>query len=222
MRLERPAICLVTDRRRLVDGAASFEAARAALVALARDAAAAGISLIQIRERDLEAAQLADLVAAVVEATRGSSTRVVVNDRLDVALTSGADGVHLRGDSMSPREARAIAPARFLIGRSVHSLEEAKRGAESADYLIAGTMFSTASKPSATRTLAPNELREIVTAVGVPVLAIGGITVDRVADLARAGAAGIAAIGLFVPGGARLPQVVESVRSQFDSARAAS
>jgi len=92
--------CLVTDRRRLCPDADSFAAARACLVEQARRAAAAGVDLIQIRERDLESAALAALVAEVVAVTRESSTRVVVNDRIDVALAAGADGVHLRGDSV--------------------------------------------------------------------------------------------------------------------------
>lgn len=219
---DRPVVCLVTDRRRLVEQSAPFETARDTLVALARGAAAAGVSLIQIREHDLEAAQLADLAVKIVNVTRGSSTRVVVNDRLDVALTSGADGVHLRGDSISPRAARALAPAGFLIGRSVHHIEEARRDAASLDYLIAGTMFPTSSKPAATRCLSARDLREIVMAVSLPVLAIGGITLERIAEVAGTGAAGIAAIGLFVPGGVPLGEIVQTVRMRFDSVRAAS
>ena len=219
---DHPAVCLVTDRRRLVDSSASFESGRRALVALAHDAAAAGISLIQVRERELEAASLADLVAAMVAVTRGSQTRVVVNDRLDVALTSGADGVHLRGGSISPVAARALAPAPFLIGRSVHSIQEARDHAESVDYLIAGTVFPTSSKPASARCLSQQDLRGIVAAVSRPVLAIGGITLERLSEVASAGVAGIAAIGLFAPGGVPLHEIVQSVRTTFDSVRAAS
>src|SRR5262245_56904560 len=135
---DRPIVCLVTDRRRLVGASASFETGRRALVDLARDAASAGVSFIQVRERDLEAAPLFDLVADIVAVTRRSVTRVVVNDRLDVALATGADGVHLRGYSISPVAARSIAPVPFLIGRSVHGVQDARDHAEGADYLIAG------------------------------------------------------------------------------------
>jgi thiamine-phosphate pyrophosphorylase len=219
---EQPLVCIVTDRRRLVGEAASFEDGRDALVALAEAAASAAVSVIQIRERDLEAAPLAALTAAIVRATRGSATRVVVNDRLDVALASGADGVHLRGDSIAPHRARALAPAPFLIGSSVHSAAEARACAASADYLIAGTVFPTPSKPGAARLLSANGLREIVSAVDVPVLAIGGVTIDRIPEVAAAGAAGIAAIGLFASASRAVADVVQAVRTRFDTVRTAS
>jgi thiamine-phosphate pyrophosphorylase len=216
MRLDRPVICLVTDRRRLVGDDARVDTALAALVRLAREAVAAGISLIQIREPGLETAQLVDLVAAIVDLTRGSPTLAVVNDRLDVALTSGAHGVHLRGDSIPPRAARALAPPGFVIGRSVHRLDEAREHAPAVDYLIAGTVLPTSSKPSAEPLLGARGLREIATAVDVPVLAIGGISIDRVREAAAAGAAGVAGIGLFLPGDLPLTRVVEAARAQFD------
>lgn len=218
---ERPVVCIVTDRRRLVGEELPFEAQRDALVAMAEAARAAGVSLIQIRERDLEAAQLAALTAAVVGATRGSATRVVVNDRLDVALASGADGVHLRGDSIAAERVRALAPAPFLIGRSVHGTAEARAQAGLVDYLIAGTVFPTPSKAGAPRLLSPSGLREIADTVDVPVLAIGGVTIDRIPEVAAAGAAGIAAIGLFASGPPRISEVMQAVRTRFDTVRTA-
>jgi thiamine-phosphate diphosphorylase len=151
---------------------------------------------------------------------RNTVTRVVVNDRLDVALTSGADGVHLRADSIPPEAARAIAPPGFLIGRSVHSLDEAVDASAGVDYLIAGTVYPSASKPGMTEMLGLHGLAEIAGAVHVPVLGIGGITIDRLGDVARAGAAGVAAIGLFVP----VPPVGigEAARSWFDRVDTAS
>jgi thiamine-phosphate pyrophosphorylase len=192
--------CLVTDRRRLCPGARSFADARRGLVEQARRAAADGIDLIHVRERDLAAADLAALVADVVAVTRGSATRVVVNDRIDVALACGADGVHLRADSVPVAEARRLLPAPRLVGRSVHSVQEAI-AASDADYLIAGTVFPSASKstgPLAAELLGIEGLRAIVNASAVPVLAIGGITPDRIDSVLAAGAAGIAAIGLFI------------------------
>jgi thiamine-phosphate pyrophosphorylase len=192
--------CLVTDRRRLCPGARSFGDARHGLVEQARRAAADGIDFIHVRERDLAAADLAALVADVVAVTRGSATRVVVNDRIDVALACGADGVHLRADSMPVAEARRLLPAPRLVGRSVHSVQEAI-AASDADYLIAGTVFPSASKrtgPLAAELLGIEGLRAIVNASAVPVLAIGGITPDRIDSVLAAGAAGIAAIGLFI------------------------
>ena len=189
--------CLVTDRRRLCPDAESFAAARACLVEQARRAAAAGIDLIQVRERDLDSAALAALVAEVVAVTRGSPTRVVVNDRIDVALAAGAAGVHLRGDSVPVAVARKLLPAPRLVGRSVHRAAETSAAA-GADYLIAGTVFSSPSKSGPVELIGIDGLRAIVRATTVPVLAIGGITPDRIAAVLEAGAAGIAAIGLFI------------------------
>ena len=198
-------VCLVTDRR------------RADVVAQARKAVDAGIDLIQIRERDLDAAPLAALVADVLAIARGSRTRVVVNDRLDVALACTADGVHLRADSMDIADARRLRSEGFIVGRSVHSAAEAT-AAEGADYLIAGTVFPTVSKPEANRWLGVDGLRAIVEASRVPVLAIGGVTADRVGEIGATGAAGIAAIGLFTAGS--LSDILLGARAAFDSAKA--
>ena len=195
-------LCVVTDRR------------RTDVVAQARRAVDAGVDLIQIRERDMEARDLAGLVERVLRIARGSATRVVVNDRLDVALACGADGVHLRGDSIPVEAARTIAPRPFLIGRSVHSVDEA-RAAAGADYLIAGTVFPSASKPTATTWLGLAGLEQIVRAARPPVLAIGGIDLDRAAEIGGTGAAGIAAIALFAT--ESLGAVAAAARRRFDS-----
>jgi thiamine-phosphate pyrophosphorylase len=182
-----------------------------------REAAAAGVDLVQIRERDLEARDLGALVRQAVAATRGTATRVVVNDRLDVALAAGADGVHLRGDSMPSAAARRLAPRPFLIGRSVHGVEEARAAGADVDFLIAGTVFPTASKPPGDL-LGIHGLRRLCGASGVPVLAIGGIGPDQLDAVAAAGAAGIAGIGWF-DGRTPLAGIVEAVRRRFDTPR---
>jgi len=189
--------CLVTDRRRLAGAGASFAEARRLLLAQLETAVANGIDLIQIRERDLDAADLAALTEATASLARGTRSRVVVNDRLDVALACGADGVHLRADSIRTSDARRLAPAGFLIGRSVHSVGEVS-AAEGSDYLIAGPVFPTRSKSASTALLGLDGLRMIVRAAGAPVLAIGGMSPDRFDAIAAAGAAGIAGIGLFL------------------------
>jgi thiamine-phosphate pyrophosphorylase len=209
-------ICLVTDRR------------RQPVVAQVRAAAQAGVDVCQIRERDLEAGALAALVGEALAAVRGTATRIVVNDRLDVALACGADGVHLRSDSIAPHQARSIAPAGFLIGRSVHSVEEARRDAPGVDYLIAGTAFPTPSKPDQSEWLGAEGLRAVAEAVAVPVWAIGGVTLGTVGAVQASGAAGIAAIGLFAVAPARMTDVVADLRrawragfsqSSFDTAK---
>jgi thiamine-phosphate pyrophosphorylase len=196
-------LCLVTDRR------------LRPVVEQCSEAVQAGVDLIQIRERDLEGRPLAALVAELVRLTRGTATRVVVNDRLDVALACGADGVHLRGDSMPPEAARSIAPAGFLIGRSVRAEENAKAAAAAADYLVAGTVFPTPSKAGLTEWLGVDGLARICRSVPVPVLAIGGVTVERLPVIAAAGAAGIAAIGLFANAHKSLADVVVDVRTAW-------
>lgn len=212
--------CLVTDRTRFGGAHLPFDAARDRLVERLGGAIAAGVDLIQIRERDLEARKLAALVEDVVERTKGTSTRVVVNDRLDVALASGADGVHLRADSISAADVRRIAPSAFLVGRSVHTLQEAVR-AGPVDYMIAGPMFLTPSKPDEDRLLGLDGLRAIVGAVAVPVLAIGGLTLDRLPEVAAAGAAGVAAIGLFAET-SDLVRLLERIHDPFDSRKSSS
>jgi thiamine-phosphate pyrophosphorylase len=138
------------------------------------------------------------LTRSTLEAVAGYPTRVIVNDRLDVALAAGAHGVHLRAESCPASRVRAHAPRGFLVGRSVHSVAEAGDAAAQGglDYLVFGTTFSTSSKPgrAAAGTVA---LEVAASAVPLPILAIGGITLDRIPDVARSGVAGICAIGLF-------------------------
>ena len=218
-------ICLVTDWRRLCADAETG-AQRACLAAQVRYAVDAGVDLVQIRENDLEAGTLAALVAECLAIAKGTATRIVVNDRIDVALACGAHGVHLRSDSIPIRAARQIAPAGFLIGRSVHRMEEAVAATE-ADYLIAGTVFPTASKREGAPLLGIEGLRAIAEAVDRPVLAIGGISEDRLDAVTSAGAAGIAAIGLFMTTGAgqaaggcraiSIRDIVTRARSRFDT-----
>jgi thiamine-phosphate diphosphorylase len=188
----------------------------------------AAIDVVQVRERDLEARELAALVDDALAITRGSRTRLVVNDRLDVALACGADGVHLRADSVRPEDARSIVPAGFIVGRSVHSPDEAAELGNAADYLIAGTVWPTTSKPPDWPLIGVSGLAEIVRAARVPVLAIGGVDAARVTDLKNAGAAGAAAIGLFMDpdgrrgegGGCRavpLLRIAETLRARFET-----
>jgi thiamine-phosphate diphosphorylase len=221
-------LCLVTDRRRLAPGESSESAARRCLCEQARYAVEAQIDLIQLRERDLPAAQLAALAVDLLAIIAGSGTKLVINDRLDVALASGADGVHLRGDSISVPAARRLAPPPLLIGRSVHAASESPAAA-GADYLIAGTVFPSPSKPGL-EGVGVHGLRAIVQVVSLPVLAIGGVTAERAREVAETGAAGIAAIGLFMGADSHavpcravpLRRIADAVRRQFDSRRPAS
>lgn len=162
------------------------------------EAAHQGVHLVQIRERDLDGGPLTRLVAACVAAVRGTRTRILVNDRLDVALSARAHGVHLRGTSFSAARIRPLVSPAFLIGRSVHSVNEAVTAADEGglDYLIFGPVFETVSKPGQTP-VGAGLLSVVAQATRLPVLAIGGITPDRIGDVMRAGACGVAGIGMF-------------------------
>jgi thiamine-phosphate diphosphorylase len=203
-------LCLVTDRH------------RRPVLDHCRDAVRASVDLIQLREPGLEAHALLTLATRLVEMTRDTPTRVVVNDRLDVAVAAGAHGVHLRGDSIAPERARSMVPAGFLIGRSVHGAGEAVLAARGADYCVAGTVFPTPSKPGLRQPLGLEGLEAIVRAVPLPVLAIGGVSMERIEAVAATGAAGMAAIGLFDADADDLVVVVREARRRFDTVRSAS
>jgi len=185
----KPIVCLITDRRRLADPGPD------AVLRQVRRAAADGIQLVQIRERDLDARALYDLCQRAVDSVRGTATRVIVNDRLDIALAARAHGVQLRGSSFAAARVRSVVPHGFLIGQSVHSPEEAAV-ARAADFLLFGTVFATASKPGLSAA-GLQALTDAARATPVPILAVGGVSATNVLHLLEAGAAGFAAITMF-------------------------
>ncbi len=155
-------------------------------------ALAGGAGAVQLREKDLPAAELYRLAARLLPLVRRAGALLLINDRVDVALAAGADGVHLSGASLPVRAVRRLAGPRFIIGASVHSREEAVAAAEAgADYLVYGNVFETASKPGRCGR-GVEALAEVCCAVRVPVLAIGGIGPANAALVAGAGAAGVA------------------------------
>ena len=206
--MRSPIICLVT----------AGHGREQPLLDLIAEAAQAGVDLIQIRERRLDDRALLSLTRRAVEATRGTRSRIVVNDRVDVALTAQASGVHLRGDSFAAGRIRALVPPGFLIGRSVHDAAEAAavESGGGCDYLLFGTVFPSTSKPPTDPIAGPGALREVCAAVGIPVLAIGGISIENVSQVAASGAAGIAAISLFERGDA-ISATVSMLRLRFDT-----
>ena len=233
MTLPRPCICLVTDRSRLPPPSPDAGTDLPALGPLAERltlAGQAGVDLLQIREPDLSAAELGALVRDVrtrladADAGAVAGARIIVNERVDVALAAEADGVHLKSDSIPTALVRRQVPAGFLVGRSMHPVEEARAAeAEGADYLIFGTVFPSGSKPRGHRTAGLDALAGVTQAVRVPVLAIGGISLNTVAAAAGAGAAGVAAIGLFFDAAGpmddlrgRITQTVAGLRLAFD------
>lgn len=215
---------LISDRHRLAGAAVDHALEFSCLEQQVRYAVEARIDVVQIRERDLEGKRLASLVRQIRAITAGTRTRVVVNDRVDVAVAAGADGVHLRGDSMPATAVRTIVPRGFLVGRSIHSGDDVEAAGREVDYLIAGTVWATSSKSNGAAMLGPEGLAKIVAAARVPVLAIGGVTESRVREVAATGAAGIAAIGLFMRQGiepgcraTRLLELVQSIRGRCDN-----
>ena len=193
-----PCVYLVTDRRRLAPDARTPQAEVQALERFLDEAVNAGVDAIQIRERDLGAGLVRGLTARLV-ARAGGRAVILVNDRADIALASGADGVHLRADSAATDAVRGIAPPGWTIGRSAHAPEEAG-GELTADYVLFGTVFPSESKPGA-EGAGLERLQEAAGACHSPVIAIGGITPERAAQARGAGAAGVAAIGVFLPPG---------------------
>jgi thiamine-phosphate pyrophosphorylase len=212
---------MVTDRRLCAGtsvGSGTDEQTCAALVTAARAAARAGVDLVQVRERGLEDRSLLALAEGVRDAIAGTGARMLVNDRVDVALAAAADGVHLPGSAAACSRIRSMVPDGFLVGRSVHSLGEAiaAAGDGGCDYLVFGTVFESRSKAASHAVAGLDALAEVCAAVRLPVLAIGGITAERVPDVVRAGAAGVAAIGLFGAGGERaLRDTVNQIRLAF-------
>ena len=179
-------LSVVTSRRRL-------GLSPAALIQRIQWLAAAGIDLIQVRERDLADRELTSLVRDAVAAVRGTPARVVVNDRFDVAIAGEAAGVHLREDSAPANRVRRVVPAGFLIGCSVHDAARARTLPE-CDYLLFGTVFPSRGKSPGHPVAGVSRLRDVCAGTSVPVLAIGGITAANARDVVEAGAAGVAAI----------------------------
>ncbi|MHC5003941.1 MAG: thiamine phosphate synthase [Planctomycetota bacterium] len=156
-------------------------------------ALAAGVDCIQVREKAMAGGALAARVGAVIEAARPAGAAVIVNDRPDVALAAGADGVHLGQDDLSVADVRRLAGRSLLVGVSTHDPAEAAAAvAAGADYCGVGAMFATRLKPARAPSGAAY-LRHFLDAhPGVPHLAIGGITADNAASLVEAGARGLA------------------------------
>ena len=208
----RGIVCVVTDRRRLLPDATT-EAQLDAVVTQAAAAASAGVDLFQVRERELTDRRLHALVGDVVEAA-GGDMRVLVNDRLDVALAAGAHGVHLPAAGLAPARVRAFVPPGWLVGQSIHGSE---RPDAEADFAIFGTVFPTLSKPPDHDWAGIDALRSAARRSTMPVLAIGGITDANVRQVAEV-SSGIAAIGwLATTDVRRLAAAVRTVREAFDT-----
>ncbi len=188
-------LTLVTGCRRACPEARTDRALVAQATRWLSEAVSAGIDVIQIRERDMAASTLRDLTREVVAAAHGTPTRVLVNDRADVAVISGAHGVHLRDDGWPATRVRALDRA-WIIGRSVHNVTTSEV-VDGVDFVVFGAVFGSAGKPAR----GVEALRAVAASSPVPVVAIGGVTPDTAPLAIAAGAAGVAAISLFLPAG---------------------
>ncbi len=162
-------------------------------------AVTAGIQLIQIREKQLTAQVLFELASSVVAIARGTSTRVLVNDRADIAASAGADGVHLTTRSLAPDVIRRTFGAKFLIGASTHSLIEAQDARrQGADFAVFGPIFPSPSKEKYGPPLGLGKLSEAARELAsFPLIALGGISIENVDECFLAEASGVGGITLF-------------------------
>lgn len=187
--------CYITDRHTLPGGSTLLDS-------IARNLQA-GPDWIQIREKDLSARSLYELVQAAVSLPNPRGVPILVNSRVDVALAAGASGVHLPSHSPEPRcwrgfVSRELVPKGFLIGVSCHTKDEVRAaGEEGADYVVFGPVFAPLSKGSGLAPRGLDELADAVAATDIPVLALGGVTNENAGLCIAAGAKGIAGISLF-------------------------
>ena len=198
LNLPRPILYLITRGATTEATTPKSEGFRE-IVLQASAAVTAGVQLIQIREKQLTARVLFELARTVVETVRGSSTKVLINDRADIAASAGADGVHLTTTSLTPDVIRKTFGPHFLIGASTHSADEARDAfRRGADFAVFGPIFPSPSKAKYGPPLGVGQLeaaaRELTP---FPLIALGGISAERVNECLLAGAVGVAGITLF-------------------------
>lgn len=176
----------VTDRRALPAGVTLAKAVEAALDG--------GVTCLQLREKEASAGEILALARTLLPLCRARRVPLLINDRVDIALAAGADGVHLGQEDLPLPEARALLGPDRILGATAHTVEEALRAqAEGADYLGVGAMFPTGTKTNTIPTSA-DTLKAICAAVSIPVVAIGGVTAQNLPTLAGTGIAGAAVV----------------------------
>jgi thiamine-phosphate pyrophosphorylase len=180
------SLYLITDRH---------QTAGRPLLPLLDRALAAGVKAVQLREKDLDSRSLAELAGELLALTRKHGGLFFINDRVDLVLAVGADGVHLRSNSMPIWAARRVLGPHRLIGMSVHNVAEVlKAEADGADFAVLGPVYDTPSKRAYGDPIGLQPLEEASRQSHIPVFAIGGISLSRVQEVRRAGARGVAII----------------------------
>jgi len=186
----------LTDRLRLMVLTDPTPTCRRPLLEVVAECVEAGATAIQLRDKTASAAELYETARRLSPIVRAGNALLIVNDRFDVALASGADGVHLGPDDLPVTSVRSAAPGDFVIGASTDDPERGRRlAAEGADYLGIGAVFGTRSKPGLeNEAIGPDRVGEVISAAGIPGVGIGGITSDHAEEVLRTGA-GIAVLG---------------------------
>jgi thiamine-phosphate pyrophosphorylase len=213
--LRKPIIYLITSGETTeTTTPASEDFSR--VLTLIEAAATAKVNLVQIREKHLTARVLYALTTAAVQIIRQSDTKLLVNDRADIARDAGADGVHLTTTSLSAGVVREMFGEEFIVGVSTHSLDEVIRARdENASFAVFGPVFDTASKQMYGEPIGLQNFNDAASRIApFPLLALGGVDMDQVAACFGAGASGIAAIRLFREP-AELGTVVARIREVF-------
>jgi len=205
---------LITDRH---------QTAGRTLPAVVADALAGGVKVVQLREKDLSGRELFDLACELRELTRRHGARLLINERIDVALAAEADGVHLGAASIPVAAARSILGCDKLIGYSAHGTDEALAAQrDGADFVTFGPVYHTPSKAPYGPPLGVACLAEAVAALAVPVFALGGVAVHTIPEVIAAGASGVALISAIIS--APDPEsstrtILETLRNHVEPAR---
>jgi thiamine-phosphate pyrophosphorylase len=212
LNLPKPIIYLITSGTTTSNTTSDSEDF-SQLLELVEAAAAAEIPLLQIREKKLSARLLYELTSRAAALVHGSSTRLLVNDRADIAFAAGADGVHLTSGSLPASVIRQTFGSQLIVAASTHSVAEAQQAQEGgADFVVFGPVFETESKLMFGEPQGLTKLAEVASNLPeLPVIAIGGISIDNFDRCIQAGAAGIAAIRL-LNNAERLPSVVAELK----------
>jgi len=178
---------LITDRKIVVR--------YTSLVAAVKEALKGGVKAVQLREKDLDTRELLKLAYKMRELTEKYNAKLFINDRLDIALAAGADGVHLAQNSIPIEAVKKVVKHKLIIGASTHSLKEAVTAERAgADFITLGPVYRTSSKVKYGRPIGLNVLKKVSVKVEVPVFAIGGIKSNRIETAQKAGAYGVAMI----------------------------